>query len=521
MKFRSTISYTDQQGSVGCCCQVDEKNDTQFAEKTSWNECVSRNGYFTPQYDEEFDCSEFECPPVGTKGCCCACSHMSQDQRRTWLENQDQPNFGTLDDITPCECTKRGGNWSEFSCEDTENLPGGRQLLCYAAGDGSPVPGSPQDVRWPHACCVYDLETGVISCKNVCGPDECASYNTETSTSIYYDDGSVCEFVGPEGQPPRFCGDGLLGEPGDSIPRNGVAEESTRVASCIFRDTVNGKLNCGNYTKERCDVLDGFFVGFDNEGNNIPCGTYPAIKTRESVGPTTISSSELSKYSIGDDFHNIGIYCGVYNPEESLIQYTDSLSGPTNTENSVANGVGGNKGERWAIILHNYDLGDGNFGLNSNTRETSTWSGDYNSRLLAGNISNSIKNYKINGVDGWRIPSIKEQAFIQKNLLEDPETYFKISTRNLMNTYTDQYTKFDLPIKRSYLSSTIVKLGDSFFVQSYNFVSHEDIPLDFSDLTPDRVGRIKKLGSFPSILLNDLNFQELEVRPIKILKVVD
>ena len=460
-------------------------------------------------------------PPVGTKGCCCACSHMSQDQRRTWLENQDQPNFGTLDDITPCECTKRGGNWTEFSCEDAEKLPGGRQLLCYAAGDGSPVPGSPQDVRWPHACCVYDLETGVISCKNVCGPDECASYNTETSTSIYYDDGSVCEFVGPEGQPPRFCGDGLLGEPGDSIPRNGVTEESTRVASCIFRDTVNGKLNCGNYTKERCDVLDGFFVGFDNEGNNIPCGTYPAIKTRESVGPTTISSSELSKYSVGDDFHNIGIYCGVYNPEESLIQYTDSLSGPTNTENSVATGVGGNKGERWAIILHNYDLGEGNFGLNSNTRETSTWSGDYNSRLLAGNISNSIKNYKINGVDGWRIPSIKEQAFIQKNLLEDPETYFKISTRNLMNTYTDQYTKFDLPIKRSYLSSTIVKLGDSFFVQSYNFVSHEDIPLDFSDLTPDRVGRIKKLGSFPSILLNDLNFQELEVRPIKILKVVD
>tara|TARA_R100001509_G_scaffold164649_1_gene143039 strand:- start:276 stop:1595 length:1320 start_codon:yes stop_codon:yes gene_type:complete len=439
------------------------------------------------------------------------------------LENQDQEDFGTLDDITPCECTKRGGNWSEFPCEDAEKLPGGRQLLCYAAGDGPPVPGSPQDVRWPHACCVYDLETGIISCKNVCGPDECASYNTETSTSIYYDDGSVCEFVGPEGQPPRFCGDGLLGEPGDSIPRSGERSgevtEEFRAGSCIFRDTVNGKLNCGNYTKDRCGVLDGFFVGFDDEGNNIPCGTYPATTTRESVGPTTISSSELSKYSVGDDFHNIGIYCGVYNPEESLIQYTDSFSGPTSTMNSVADGVGGKKGERWAIILHNYDLGQANFGLNGNTRETSTWSGDHNLRLIANDTITAIKNYKINGVDGWRIPSIKEQAFIQKNLLEDPDTYFKISTRNLTQSYPEKYN-FMVPNKKSYLSSTIVKLGGSFFVQSYNFVSHENIG-GFYEVMQKGEGRIKKFGSFSSILLNDLNFQDLEVRPIKILKVVD
>ena len=532
MKFRSTISYTEDQGIQGCCCRVTEGGD-QISSPTTWNACVALNGYFNPQTDEDFDCSLFECPDNGAKGCCCSCSYMSESEKVDWLDDQDKPNSGTKDGVTPCECTQLGGTWSKLDCETYgEGIPAiGSQLLCF---NGGAAPGDPQDVRWPHACCVYDLETGTISCKNTCNADECNALNTDTSSSIYYDDGSVCGFVGPNGEPPRFCSqDGFVNNnsDGDGVQRStgghgGVDPE--RSSSCIFKDNVNGIMNCGLYTKSSCDILDGYFVGFDRDENVIPCGTYPALTNTDNVGPDTITSSELNNYSVGDDFNNLGIYCGVFNTgklgEGSSIEYTENFSGPTNPMHSTTKGRG-SKEDRWAIILHNFDLGLGNYGSKKNSRETSTSSGKYNiyNNMLSGSVASNIKDYVFNGVGGWTIPSIQEQGFIQKNLLDQRDIYFDILTRNLMNeTYEKQ--QFVIPNRRTYLSSTVVKLGNLYFVQAYNFVSNEEFGLPAwvgGKNIPTEGGRIRDGGTYPSIVLSDLDFQELCIRPIKILKVID
>ena len=195
--FRSTIGYEDKLSSTGCCCTPEGSGAT----RKTFQECIALGGYFKPT-ELDFDCSEFVCPDISEKGCCCSCSYMDAEQKETWLQDQDQPDFGTRDGITPCECTKIGGVWGGVECSEFDFLEYGRQTLCLlGSGSGASVPGAEGDVRWPNACCVYTSE-GEIVCRNVCTIDEC---NATGDLSVFYDDGSVCGYVGPSGQPPRFC----------------------------------------------------------------------------------------------------------------------------------------------------------------------------------------------------------------------------------------------------------------------------------------------------------------------------
>jgi len=179
--FRSTIDYDRKLASSGCCCvpgqdgglgeglaSADE-NTTAF--RTTYSNCVSQGGYFSPSNDDD-DCSGFVCPDNDTKGCCCACSHMTAEEKNEWLKDPDQPLFGTKDGISPCECTRLGGNWGDYECSELDSIGNGRQTLCFASGEDAAIPGSPNDVRWPSACCVYD-EGCNIRCENACTPEDC------------------------------------------------------------------------------------------------------------------------------------------------------------------------------------------------------------------------------------------------------------------------------------------------------------------------------------------------------------
>ena len=353
--FRSTIGYEDKLSSTGCCCTPEGSGAT----RKTFQECIALGGYFKPT-ELDFDCSEFVCPDISEKGCCCSCSYMDAEQKETWLQDQDQPDFGTRDGITPCECTKIGGVWAGAECSEFDFLEYGRQTLCLlGSGSGTSVPGAEGDVRWPNACCVYTSE-GEIVCRNVCTIDEC---NATGDLSVFYYDGSVCGYVGPSGQPPRFC-EGFA-EGGEQEEGEGELQrsfESDYFSACFFENTSREKVECGAYSKNQCDELEGFFAGKDLEGNSISCNEITFIKRGKELKLDSISESELSDIPVGSDFYGLGIYCGVFEPGVSVIQSTDTNSGTTSTMVSQASSKNSPKKRRKvAVILSRRSFGFGNF----------------------------------------------------------------------------------------------------------------------------------------------------------------
>ena len=529
--FRSTIDYSENIGVDGCCCVPDSKSGG--ATRTTYSSCVELGGFFTPipqDADPSEDCSSFECPNLSQTGCCCSCSFMTAEQRESWLLNQDQ-QVGVRDNVTPCKCTELGGNFvTKDVCDALEEQEVGTQAICYY--DGGIAPGDPSDVRWPHACCIYDEETDSVRCENVCTPEECAANNL----SVYYDDGSVCSYIGPDGQPPRSCSlDGLLGGEDDNEEGDERSERSMdlpnlddikdRVSSCIFVDGGNNVL-CGNYTKSQCDTLNGTFSYFDKEDNPIRCGEFPAL-TSGGKGPYKITQDEADNLDVGQDFYGIGIYCGVYTPgmnnsQGSEIKGVDAFSGPTSTIYSKAEGIGKSKAEKWAIILGYEDVAVGNYGVGTNLKETSKWVSKYNfysSRSLVGDLVELVKKHTVNGIDGWTIPSVYEAGFIQRNLFDNPDAGITIAYNRLTDGYNGE---FDLPTLFSYLTSTLVKLRTDTFVQSYNFSSgHEGATTKDGAWDVTRDGRNYHLMSSAksSIILNTLT-DPLNVRLIKTIPIV-
>ena len=452
-EFRSTIEYADRMDTKGCCCVLGE--NPQYV---SFSECVALNGYFTVSTSE--NCIlEYPCPDFGDLGCCCACSYV--DNLNDWIEDSDQELVGPQDNVTPCDCTLKGGSWYNGPCSDFDGTQYGRQTLCFAQEGTSP--GDAGDVRWPHACCYVDQETNETVCVNVCSADDC-----NYPESAYYIDGRVCNFIGPDGQPPAQCYEGLL-----HLPRG----EEEQTSSCVFPTRTGYACKMTNETICR-DNFDGFYAGYDEDGNSIKCGEWPAeIANRSSkkkqIGPYEITTEQADNLLVGQDFYNLGIWCGVFtpgppkNPEGSIISYVDNMSGMASARESNAHGLGSKK-QKWGIVLANRDLNAvANFGSN-NKNDTSSWDGKYNlySKKLSGDLVDVVKLYKINGISGWTIPTIQECGFIQ-TVLDDPQTYVNYFSK----PHTDHDNGgFHIPNYYSYITSTVIKTPVDSFVQAYNFV---------------------------------------------------
>jgi len=516
--FRSTIEYTDRLASSGCCCVP---GDDAF--KTTYTNCVSLGGYFSPADDDD-DCSGFVCPDNDTKGCCCSCSALTAEQRIEWLEDQNQPNFGPVDGISPCECTRLGGNWTPDDCSALGGSPFGEQTLCFALG--GVAPGDPEDVRWPNACCVYQ-DDGSVTCENTCSPEECSLAG---QLSIYYDDGTVCGYVGPDGQAPRYC-------ESDSFARLGGTEEETERRSgslrdqiaesqsaCVFINNVTGKTECTRVNKSQCDSLGGFFSGSDQDMNPIQCGEFPSnIKTKK-LNISKITEEQANSIPIGGDFYGLGIYCGIYEPGVSVIQGTDTNTGITSSLTSPAttNIPSESNKHKNAIIISYRDFGWGNFGESKNRTVTSSWSGKHNiysSTGLKGELANAVKDFQINGIGGWTVPSIEECGFIQESLMSDPETYLTLTMEYMRGKLlTSTINDFNVPSFYTTLSSTIINIGGVYYSKGYAFVQSGEYD---SDKKPNGY-RALDVYPFdqPNIILGGLN-QPMSVRLIKTIKVVN
>tara|TARA_B100001094_G_C18196094_1_gene811117 strand:- start:12222 stop:13814 length:1593 start_codon:yes stop_codon:yes gene_type:complete len=529
--FRSTIDYTDKLASSGCCCvpgqeggvgeglASDAENTTAF--RTTYTNCVSQGGYFSPSDDDD-DCSGFVCPDNNTKGCCCACSHMTAEEKNEWLKDPDQPLFGTKDGISPCECTRLGGNWGDYECSELDSI--GRQTLCFASGEDAAIPGSPNDVRWPSACCVYD-EDGNIRCENACTPEDCLSFG---QLSIYYDDGSVCGYAGPDGQSPRYCESSAFGDGdgGGSEQRSGSIRDiiDNIESSCTFINSISGNPECGRMKKSQCDVLGGFFAGTDQDMNPIPCNEFPSIIKTKELNISKITEEQANEIPIGGDFYGLGIYCGIYEPGISVIQGTDTNTGITSSMTSplkTKGSVGKNKHKK-IIIMSYRDFGWGNFGTERNKVETSSWDGKHNiysSTGLKGNLVNAIKNFKSNGIGGWSVPSVEECGFIQESMMTNPETYLALSVdymrgKLLRSTPND----FNVPSFYTTLTSTVINIGGVYYSKGYSFVQIGD----YGKIDKERGYRSVDIYPYDqsNIIMSQLD-QPMAIRLIKTIKVVD
>ena len=444
-RFKNVTDYTEFASPDGCCCVP---STGAYSPDAKWpstlQDCENNDGIFF----NGAICDGVECPDAKKSGCCCSCT--STDFGKFFDDPTDAtyPQNGLENDVTLCDCNKRNGRWYSGRCEDVDSL-----ILCSNYDDPTII-----DPRWPHACCHYaDSDQQVLLCDNVCTVEDCANLPYPYS---YYDDGSICGYPGPNGEPPLNCTQNRNMNK-DFIHNSVVKDYASNFGHCMSYNKVGRYHECKLTTKFMCKRKNGFFVDIKykkkNEGH--VCGEFPLIvpkRRAQKKGPYIISKDEASKYNIGDDFYGLGIWCGIYDTNHSKLKLPVDITGDAVDVGIKEVTNNKNRFKSWAIIIDYEDITHDKkiYSIftppaNHKGNNTSLHDGYFNT-VFYGNGSSfyNIKNYQQNGVGGYYIPSLWEWGYLQKNIFDD------VSFIN--NTLTNEITKnFSFPISFSYISSSL------------------------------------------------------------------
>lgn len=219
-RIESPVDYSRVlfPGTLGCCCTGPDPN-TAF--ESSYGNCNALNGYFTI----ETDCSNVQCFPQGTTGCCCACSYD-----------------GATEGIEFSVCQDLDGVWEEGPCTESP--------IC--------VNSNGRDVQDKRACCgyTYDDSGNIVSrCFDVCTEQDCYALRLGGFAPTFFPTGGDCFVVNPSCATPQTAQ---------------MNNDTTIVGNCCIQGY---PCRCfKNLSFDQCELLSGsFYILGDPESSCEDC----------------------------------------------------------------------------------------------------------------------------------------------------------------------------------------------------------------------------------------------------------
>lgn len=435
-RIRTVADYSADFSDVGSCCyppdheNYNSDDSTIPVDEVTYQECVSEGGYFLPEGGS--------CPNLATKGCCCSCSFVGDFD--SFLEHPG-PNYGSgcpdvsnplscyqggLKDVTLCECNSIGGIWSTSPCSyyynETNETGVGSYLLCD--------PAESEDIRFPSACCSENIEG---NCENVCTPDDCQEIIGNDTDAVFYEFDQCDDYL-PE------CGNSSGGnfvKRYRNYPNLIIGEELKNMQTkdnekscCIYEK--DSSIVCERTIKEECDTVGGMFAGFDINLQSQRCEDSACTDVQDYVSNhrTSVSSSVVSGWNIGQKVFNLGVYVGTFNVKsrnnpDSPVSLGNSETGQSKDFKPKTEKYNPESEDKYAIILYPTDIMNVQMHKNQTSTEytytdNTLWDSNENWNT---SLDKNLDLFKqIDNIDNnhWRIPSHDVMSFVY-NQINNPE----------------------------------------------------------------------------------------------------
>ena len=427
-RIRTVADYGTDFSDVGSCCYppehelYDYENQTVPVDDVTYQECVSEGGYFLPEGGL--------CPNLSLKGCCCSCSFV--DDFEAFLDNPG-PNYGSgcpdtsdplscyqggLKEVTLCECNSLGGIWSTSPCSyyyDEDNEFGvGSYILCDPMDD--------EDIRFPWACCSENIDG---NCQNACTVSDCQGLIGDEDSAIFYDGVGQCDDDLPE------CGNSSGGEfvkRYRNYPNIIIGEEIMNMQTrdnekscCVYEK--DSAITCERLVKYQCDSVNGMFAGFDVnlQSQRSTDSVCTDIQNYMSNDKSSISSSVVSGWSVGQKVLNLGVYVGTFNVKNrnnpnSPTAYGNSETGPAQEFKPETQKHNSESDDKYAIIVYptdimNVQMQDKILRTSDIYTDNTMWDTNENHNKSS-NVSLVKHINTISGNNNWVIPSHDVMSFV-------------------------------------------------------------------------------------------------------------
>ena len=439
LQFRSRIkpafNYSDTLNSYGVCCGTTGNNKTI----KSFTECFNEGGHFIPVMGGNPD--SVSCPDSDTRlGCCCACAFVNSGELSQIppvdpaTGNVANPYLtsGTQDNISRCDCERRGGKWTEGSCPSalSSNSSSADYWKTYC------VKGLTTDVRAARSCCHMDFDdngwpTGII-CEDVCTSSDCGDLGNETYPAVY--GSSRCSAPLVNGGSITNCMSGFV--PSVISTRSTVYEGFTLGAcytlglsgdSLVYDCAVTPEALCSGYWVEQLDQTNSFCTSTYQPTNPQKVdGKYsPQIMSRTNFDALGLTA--------GDSFQG-GVYIGIFSsPQDSKtsVGYGNIDFGQPTLTKFYADTTGSTYAQ-WAVIVNEtrYQVPFLKENETDISYNTSQWDGYYNTygdgtsfQGIQTALMNSLRYQDRGGFIDYYLPSIYElffySAYLYNNNVED------------------------------------------------------------------------------------------------------
>ena len=426
-RIKTVANYSQYLSDIGGCCPPDSDPDGAL-ENTTYQQCVSLNGYFIPGDPP------YTCPDLATKGCCCACSYV--DDFDAFFEKsgcEGAPSCGEdgyadcydggLKEVSECECRAVGGSWA------------GAGTLCSTYQSGGTVPAwhlcNPQggegdnsnDVRWPGACC----PGGEESCQNLCFADDCFAIQG-SEPGAYYEFG-ICYGEDLCGREPALCNDQLAMRTGTrdrnglliirdnketlDIKRKNLAKQEINYNSaCVYKNEERNVV-CSNETKKLCEEhLVGMWFGLDGSGFAHSCSSSIVndlksyIENNKMISQSIVDSWELGKSYLGLDARYAGVIFSKSSVKGQGVEYWGNTdTGKPETQKINARTTNIIPGSSYAVFVHS-----------STVRKSSK-----NAHQYLKSISDKTFKFKLPDLEtlGFLYNSVRTPEFVKNSQIQE------------------------------------------------------------------------------------------------------
>jgi len=456
-RIRGVGDYSEEFGLAGSCCLPFEPNPIS----STFQECLDKGGYFQLE-----DANNAVCPNLGATGCCCSCQtivdagEMDEFLEEVFDDNIETTARGLQDNVTFCECNKRGGSWAEgVGCStfiNTDNV----HAFCKDKWCGC-------DLRAPNACFVTteDGDSNLITnCYNVCLPEDCSELieqyggltaNDESYMSLNqtcYNEslefGTPCDCIGylytedceKEAQGFIVRTNVNVSDNNNVIVsnvdrRSGVSvyrirnrnlEDSTNqfdefigrnvvhvneLSSCIHQKE-DGEYICNEKTNSECDKLSGIYMGMDSKDNsNYGCDHPETEMLRYYLQTGKVKESSLKDFEIMSNFMNRGFYAGVYNVKSETYGSGSVCYGNPKTGSAFEYvseqdqyGLNENSKNKYAVVFQMFSsmyFNNKNLSIN-----TSQWDTHQNNNILENSLIVKSLHENSSSTVKWQLPSL-------------------------------------------------------------------------------------------------------------------
>jgi hypothetical protein len=444
-RIKTPIDYSFVVSDMGGCCLPNDKDPTA----TTYQNCMENDGLFVPtDYDGNGNpiMDEIICPHISTKGCCCACNYVDDDDYDAFFEdvgsdmsgNADPGSCGddgeplscyqggTRDNITKCECDRLDGVWGVGECSTLTN---GVQVLCTNSF-------TQKDVRWPGACCVEG------NCNNSCSAQDCSDIE-ESNEDTQWRPNEICGFS-PGGPETSDCSSGNYKSAGvrdistgilivnqrpqkeDTSQNDNINIISDTGSCCVYEDEY-GNTTCSLLNEEDCNSYRGIWSGVDSEGDLYYCDS---TKCNEALdvfaNDGSISSSYVDGWKLGELVFG-GRYVGTFNVQSShfgsgSVCFGNTDTGPAHDYTAIGESNNNeNIKTKYAVVVANRDLFINKVVLDSRNisktviSDNSSWDINQNNDSWTNHIQYGINSKKPQNLN-WTVPSRDVLAFAYRQM---------------------------------------------------------------------------------------------------------